>query len=123
MDSSGLDACVPLGIVDPGPASGGPASPHPPHCAVDVQDLEHGLQSCAAQTRDGLQHIRAQRSPALLGGVIESRQDLTDRGLGRESLSTEPVPDGAVLGSRQEHHLGAIDAPTGSSDLLVVGHR
>ena len=118
----GIDSGITLGVIGPGLTGGLPATAYPAHGAVDVKDLEHGLQPGAPQRGHCLQHRRRHRPGPRLPLLVQSGQDRTNLVLGREALGAEPLPDGAVLVPRQQDHLGPLHATTGAPHLLVVAH-
>ena len=115
----GGHAVVPLGVVRPGLARGGPPARDPADRAVHVEHLEHLLEPRPAQRDVGLQRGGGQGAP-----VRQRAQRGTHVRLRRERGGREPLPDRAVLAPGQQHRRGpparGLGGAPGASDLLVV---
>ncbi len=111
------DPRVTLGVVRPGGTRGGPAALDALHRAVDVQHLEHRLQTRAPEIDHGLQRREGDR-PLRTCQHVQGPPHLL---LGREGDRREVLPDRLVLLAGQQQHLGVLDTAPGPADLLVVG--
>ena len=102
------DPAQPGVVVVPGLAGGDPTATDPAYGPVDVEHLQHHLQPGPAQVNQGLQGLGGQRPVGVQGG--QHRPDLVLR---REGQRGEVPPDGLVLRTGQEQHLGLLDTPAG----------
>src|SRR5262249_51467006 len=97
-----------------------PTTLHATDRTVDVEHLEHGLQTRAVELDVRLERLGAERSP----GLLQGGQRALDQLFAREGERGEVGPDVAVLDAReQDDRRGAGDAATRAADLLVVRHR
>ena len=105
-------------VVEPRLAGADPTTFHPPNRTVDIEDLEHHLQSGATKVHQWLE-----RRGRLWPVGIKDVNHFAHQRLGRKGDGGEVTPDVGVLRAGQQDDLGTGTGPARAADLLVVGDR
>ena len=105
-------------VVEPRLAGADPATFDSSNRTIDIEDLEHHLQSGATKVHQWLER-RGRLGPF---GIKDVNHSAHQR-LGREGDGGEVTPDVGVLRAGQQDDLGTGTGPARAADLLVVGDR